>query len=301
MCDVKYRYREKGYCHGSYGLAPLEPGDQWRGEGVVRFHLPAILIDIEEKPEQFVIGQIRLADYAREASEYVVPWDEVEDDDVTEPVVAVEYDPDEWRILDGWNRIIRGLELGLETMPAVMLHSDQAMRYVVDEEDVRRYIQHWNFKAAYWERRDRINGFLREDRPEYKQIQADAQATWETIVAAVDGREVELPIRWNRWFMVHGERGKVFISEPRYMSPICSLTFDRQVRRKEFMELFPLYEEWELAADEDLIRECARRITISYEYIFSMIRQYATEKKYDILAAEHEIFGETETLSPLNL
>ena len=283
---MKYRYREKTYCHGSYDLIPMEPGDQWYAEGVVRFHLPAILIAIEERPEQFAMGELPVADYAADAAEYVPEWDEEDDDDVTEPVVAVEYGPDDWRVIDGWGRIARAAELEMETIPAMMLSSEQAMRYLVDEEDVRRFIEHWNFKTAYWERRDRINGFLLQDRPEYTQIQVDAEATWEAILAAADGRQIELPIRWNRWFSIHGDGTKVLIGEAQHMAPVCPLTFDRPVRRKEFMEIFPLYEEWEMAADEEEIRERARRITISYEYIFSMIRQYAAEKKCDILSAE---------------
>ncbi len=287
---MKYRYREKTYCYGSYERIPMEPGDEWYAEGVVRFHLPALLIDIEENPERFVLGQIRVAEYAEDAAERaeaerLAAWEEP-DDDVTEPVVAVEYGPDDWRVIDGWSQIARAVELGLETMPAIQVPSDQVMRYLVDEEDVRRFIEHWNFKTAYWERRDRINGFLREDRPEYTQIHVDAEATWEAILAAAADRRIELPIRWNRWFAIHGDGTKVLIGEAQYMAPVCPLTFDRPVRKKEFMEIFPLYEEWELAADEEEIREKARRITISYEYIFAMIRQYATEKKCDILAAD---------------
>ena len=71
------------------------------------------------------------------------------------------------------------------------------------------------------------------------------------------------------------------------MSRVCPITFDRPVRRKEFMAIFPLYEEWEVAPEEEPVREKAREITISYEYIFAMIRQYATEKKCDILSEEN--------------
>ena len=280
---MKYRYLEKAYCPGSYDLIPMEPGDSWQAEGRVRFHLPALLIDWEEHPERFVVGEISVAEYAAQASEYTPQWDELDDDDVREPVVTVEYGPDDWRVIDGWPRIVRAMELELTTLPAIRISSDQAMHYLVDESDVRRYIEYWNYKTAYWERRDRVNGFLKEDRPEYTCIQADAQATWERILAAAKGRWIELPLRWNRWFALMGNGKRIAIGEAQCMSPVCPLSLDRAVRRKEFMEVFPLYEEWELAADEEPVREKARQITISYEYIFSMIRQYATEKKCDII------------------
>jgi len=283
---MKYRYLEKAYYPGSYGLIPMEPGDLWRVEGLVRFHLPAILIDIEDHPEWFTVGEISVADYARDALEYEPRWDEMDDDDVTEPVVAVEYGPDEWRVIDGWVRIARAIELEMETLPAVRIPSDQAMHYLVDESDVRLYIEYWNYKAAYWERRDRINGFLKEDRPEFTCIQADPQATWEAILKATKGRWVELPVRWNRWFSVVGNGRQVAIGEAQCMSRLCPITFDRPVRRKEFMALFPLYEEWETSPEEDPVREKAREITISYEYIFAMIRQYATAKKCAILVED---------------
>lgn len=283
---MKYRYLEKAYYPGSYGLIPMEPGDQWKIEGVVRFHLPALLIDIEEHPEYFTTGEISVAKYARDAVKYVPGWDEVDDYDVTEPVVVIEYGPDDWRLLDGWLRVARAVELELETLPAIRIPSEQAIHYVVDESDVRIFIEHWNYRTAYWERRDRMNGFLKEDRPEFTTVQIDAEATWERILQATNGRWVELPTRWNRWFSLVGNGRQVAIGEAQCMHRICPITVDRPVRRKEFMAVFPLYEEWEMASEEELVREKARKITISYEYIFAMIRQYATEKKCDILSEE---------------
>lgn len=283
---MRYRYLEKAYYPGSYELIPMEPGDMWRAEGVVRFHLPALLIDIEEHPEQFVVGEISIDDYREEALEYEPRWDEKDDDDVTEPVIVVEYGPEDWRVIDGWVRIMRAMELELTTLPAVRLPSKQAMHYLAEEIDVRRYIEHWNFKTAYWERHDRMHGLLQEDRPEFTCIHPDAEETWKTILQATNGRWVELPVRWNRWFSLVGNGKRVAIGEPQCMSPICPLSFDRPVRRKEFLEVFPLYDEWEVAIDEEPVREKARKITISYEYIFAMIRQYATEKKCDILTEE---------------
>ena len=288
--QMKYRYREKTYCYGSYALPPMEPGDQWIREGLVRFQLPALLIDIEEKPEQFTLGQLPVADYVRQAEEYRERYERIgiydEDQDVTEPLVAVEYGPGEWRILDGWLRVTEAASLGMDVLPAVLVPSDLAMRYLVDEEDVRHYIEYWNFRAAYWERRDRINGFLQQEDPVFTEICVDPEATWQSILQACDGRYIEIPIRWNRWFSIHGDGTKVVLGEASHMAPVCPLTFDRPVRKKEFMEIFPLYEEWEKAAHEEPIRERARRITISYEYIFSMIRQYAAEGKCDILSAK---------------
>jgi len=288
----------------------MEPGDRWYVEGVVRFHPAAIKRDMEKNPEQFILGEIAVADYESELQEHLSEterddwdegqavdwdddWDEDQEDwdedwgeDVTVPVIAVEYGPDDWRVIDGWARIARACELGQKTLPAVRIDSDQAMRYLVDEEDVRMYIRHWNYRAAWWERHDRIQGYLRKDLPEFTQIRGDAQATWQAILEAACDREIELPVRWNRWFSIHGDGHRVWIGEVRHMIPSCALTFDRQVRRKDFMELFPMYEEWETAVHEEEIRERARRVTISYEYIFSMIRQYAAEQKCDILTAK---------------
>ena len=120
-----------------------------------------------------------------------------------------------------------------------------------------------------------MNGFLAEDRPEYTEVIPDEEAVWQAILAASDGREIEIPMRWNRWFSIHGDGGKVYIGEAKYMTRTCPLTFDRIVRRREFGEVFPLYEEWERSADEEEVRCRARKITISYEYIFAMIRQFA--------------------------
>lgn len=197
------------------------------------------------------------------------------DHDPREPLIAAEYGPGSWRVLYGWGRLARAAEEGAETLPAVCLPSAQAMRYLLTEEDVRRYIEYWNFKAAYWERYDRVNGYLLEDRPEYTQFTADETATWEAILKAANGREIELPVRWNRWFSIHGDGNRVYIGEAKHMKPVCPLTFDRIVRTREFSELFPLYEEWERSAGEEEIRKKARRVTISYEYIFAMIRQFA--------------------------
>lgn len=277
---MKYRYLSKAYCYGSYDLIPMEPGDEWIAEGVVRFHLPALLIDIEEHPEKFTVGEIRVADYLETAQERVT---EEDDECIWEPVVAVEYGPDEYRVIDGFGRIVRASELHRESLPAVRIPSEQAMHYLVEEEDVRRYIEYWNYKAAYWERRDRINEFLKEDRPEYTEVHVDPDKTWDAILAAAAGREIEIPIRWNRWFAIHGDGSKLMIGEAKHMCPICPLTFDRPIRKKEYLEVFPLYEEWEMAAEEEDIREKARRITISYEYIFAMIRLFAVEEKYAIL------------------
>lgn len=283
---MKYRYLEKAYYPGSYNLIPMEPGDEWYAEGRVRFHLPALLIDIENHPEWFSLGEISVADYQEDALAYEPQWDEKDDDDVTEPVIVVEYGPDEWRVIDGWVRIGRAIELEMTTLPAVRIPSQQVMHYLVDEEDVRHYIEYWNFKTAYWERHDRMHRLLQEERPEFTCVYPDAQATWEAILKVANGRWIELPVRWNRWFSLVGNGKRVAIGEPQCMAPICPLSFDRPVRRKEFMEVFPLYEEWEMAVDDESVRERARKITISYEYIFAMIRQYATEKKCDILTEE---------------
>lgn len=279
---MKYRYLGKTYSYGSYSLTPMESGDEWVAEGVARFHLSAILIDIERKPESFIVDRIRVEDYRSELEDHAGDAEE-DTDSLSEPVIAVEYGPNDWRVIDGWGRIDRAAQLKMDSLPAVKLPSEQAMRYLVEEEDVRRFIEHWNFKTAYWERRDRVNGFLKEDRPEYTEIRVDAEATWNSILAAAAENEIELAVRWNRWFAIRREGAKLFLCEAKHMAPVCPLTFDRQIRKKEFMEVFPLYEEWEMAADEGPVREKARRITISYEYIFSMIRQYASEEKCDIL------------------
>lgn len=315
---MKYRYLEKTYCFGSYGPAPGKPGDRWYLEGVVRFVPAAIMRELEKNPEQFAWGEISVAEYERELQEHFPEdnwedgwnddWNDTWDDDweeawdhefcdawdeeacvaedMTGPVIVVEYGPDDWRIIHGWAGMTRARELGQETLPAVWLGSEQAMRYLVDEEDVRMYIRHWNFKAAWWERHDRIQGYLRKDSPEFVQVHADAEATWQAILEAACDREIEVPVRWNRWFSIRGDGHRVWIGEASHMIPSCALTLERQVRRRDFMELFPMYEEWEMAAHEEEIRERARRVTISYEYIFSMIRQYAAEPKCGILAAK---------------
>ena len=259
------------YCFGSYSLIPLKPDDEWVAEGIVRFNLSAILADRREQPAAFDKKNLSVAAYAGQAREKGWPTDEAGMD---RPVVAVQYGPESWRVISGWERIAAAAERGQEYLSADCLPASQAVRYLVDEKDVRSYIEYWNFRAAYWERRDRVGGFA-DDPSVYKEICLDAEAAWEKITDAAEGREVELAVRWNRWFRVRGDAGRIFIGEARYMEPACPLTFDRIVRKKEFLELFPLYEEWEAAADEDIIREKARRITISYEYIFAMIRQFA--------------------------
>ena len=280
---MKYRYLEKKYRYGTYNLKPVEPGDEPWYEGVVRFHLPALLIDIEEHPEQFTLGEIFLDDYAEQARRYEPAPDELDDDDVTEPLVVVEYGPEDWRVIDGWWRMVRALELGREAMTAWILPADQAMSYLFSEEDVRRYIYYWNYKTAYWERRDRINGFIKEDRPEYHVIHPDPEATWNTMLEETRGNECELPTRWNRWFCIRGEGRKMLIYEARYMQPHSSITMERRLFKKDFIALVPLYEEWETLPDDQSVRDKARIHTPSYEYVFSMIRQYATEKKCDII------------------
>lgn len=294
---MRYRYRERRYCPGRDELIPLEPGDRWWTEGAVRFHLPAILIDIEEKPEQFAVGQLCPSDYAKEAATYVPAWDEEDDDDVTEPVVAVELGPDEWHIIDGWSRVIRALELRLDRIPAVMLPVDQAMGYVISEEDVRYYTKYWNHRVGYWLRRDRICGYILEDRPEYTVMDIDPEATWQAALEDAREQMVDVPNRWNRWFSIRTDRTKLWLGEPQYMSPACALVMERILRKKEFMAIFPLYEEWEYSVEEDPVREKARKHTVSYEYIFSIIRQYAREKKCDILpAARNSLTNQTEDL-----
>jgi hypothetical protein len=268
---MKYRYKEKTYCHGSYPLTPLKPGDDWIAEGVVRFHLPAMLIDIELRPEDFILGEIAVADYEAEVSCHDTADDE---EPLSEPVVAVEYGPGDWRVIDGWGRMGRAIKTGTAYLPAWRLPFEQAIIYLVEEEDVRRFIEHWNFKTAWWERHDRIHGFPQEG-PNYTTVCVDAEATWQAILEAAAAGEVEIPIRWNRWFAIHGDGTKLLIGEAKHMAPVCPLTFDRPVRKKEYLEVFSLYEEWEQAADEEPVRKRARRITISYEYIFAMIRQYA--------------------------
>ena len=122
---MKYRYLEKAYYPGSYDLIPMEPGDLWQVEGVVRFHLPALLIDWEEHPERFVVGELSVEEYAAAASEYIPDWEEADDDDVREPVVLVEYGPDDWRVLDGWVRIRRAMELEMTTLPPALIMTDR--------------------------------------------------------------------------------------------------------------------------------------------------------------------------------
>jgi hypothetical protein len=59
------------------------------------------------------------------------------------------------------------------------------------------------------------------------------------------------------------------------MVPGCPITFDRKIRRKEVEQLLPLYDRWESAIEEKEIRNQARQLSVSYEYIFAIIRQYA--------------------------
>ena len=280
---MKYRYLEKRYCPGSYDLKPVEPGDLPRYEGVVRFHLPALLIDIEKRPEMFTLGEIRLAEYEEEARTYVPRPDEWDDDDVTEPVVVVEYGPDEWRIIDGWWRVVRAIEIHREYMQAWILPAKQAMSYLFSEEDVRRYINYWNYRTAYWERRDRINGYIKEDRPEFHVVHVDPEATWNKMMEETRGKACELPTRWNRWFSIRGEGRKMLIYEAQYMERHSAIVVERRLFRKYFIALCDLYDEWESSPEEDPVRKKARKYTNSYEYVFSMIRQYATEKKCDII------------------
>ncbi len=277
---MKYRYLGKAYCFGSCPLIPMRPGDEWVAEGIVRFNLSGILTDLEERPEAFGRGTICVADYTGQMKKMQRSGG---DTDLQRPVIAVQYGPDGWRIIDGWDRIALAEKREISYLPAVRLPAGQAMRYLVDESDVRRYIEYWNFRAAYWERRDRIGGFA--EKADYREVILDEKEVWDRLVTAADGRDVEIAVRWNRWFRVHGDGGRIYIGEAKYMAPACPLTFDRVVRRREFQELFPLYEEWEAAFDEEKIREKARRITISYEYIFAMIRQFAVEEKRDIMRA----------------
>ena len=58
---------------------------------------------------------------------------------------------------------------------------------------------------------------------------------------------------------------------------------ERRLFRKEFIAMCDIYDEWEVSPDEEEARNKGRAITANYEYIFSMIRQYATEKKCDII------------------
>lgn len=275
---MKYRYLGKAYCFGSCPLVPMKPGDEWVAEGIVRFNLSGILTDMRDHPEAFDESRICVEDYAAQAKEKQRRGD---DADLERPVIVVQYGPDSWRVIDGWGRIALAEERGIASLPAVRLAAGQAMRYLVEETDVRGYIEYWNFRAAYWERRDRIGGFA--ETGAYREAALDIKEIWNRVAMAADGRDIEIAVRWNRWFRVHGESGKIYIGESRYMEPACPLTFDRIVRKREFLELFPIYEEWEAAADEEKVREKARRITISYEYIFAMIRQFAVPENRAIM------------------
>ena len=280
---MKYRYLEMRYRYGSYDLKPVEPGDLPRYEGAVGFHLAALLIDIEEHPELFTLGEICLADYYEAAMNYEPYPDELDDDDVTEPVILVEYGPDEWRIIDGWCRVIRAIELRREYMQAWLIPSRQAMSYLYSEKDVRRYICYWNYKTSYWERRDRINGFIKEDRPEFHVVKVDPAATWDAMMEDTRGNPVELPNRWNRWFTIRGEGRKMLVYEAKYMERHSPIIVERRLFRKEFIAMRDIYDEWEVSPEEVEVRNKGRAITANYEYVFSMIRQYATEKKCDII------------------
>lgn len=276
------------------------PGDEWIAEGVIRVNVSALQRAIRYEPEFFLQEEIP---------------------------VAIQYGPGDWRIIDIWYP--KALEKGVENLQekesglaekirdrqpektveanrkSWTVSADFLLPFLWEEEDVRRYLAHWNYVVSYQERRERMNSRIAatEEGPFistacFSGSQRLSDRVWTAILseAPAAGREdlgdrplikesrqaeeeqknvIELMTRSGRWFGMYRKQEQLYICEAKHMTPGCPITFDRRIRKKEITALLPLYEKWEMAADEEPIRRQARQVSISYEYIFAMIRQYA--------------------------
>jgi hypothetical protein len=216
-------------------LAIWQPGDRWLAEGVVRINLSALQRKLEQRQQ----GETK---------------------------IAVEYGPEDWRILG---------ETGANPN-SMKIWSDQLLPFLWEEDDVRRYLTHWNYEVLLKERRERVKQMQEGKKSHQTETRREAcfPAVWEAITGKVT-EPVELMTREGRWFGLYQDKHFLYIREAQYMVPGCPITFDRKIRRKEVEQLLPLYDRWESTIEEKEIRNQARQLSVSYEYIFTIIRQYA--------------------------
>lgn len=254
------------------------PGDEWAAEGVIRVNVSALQRAIRYEPGFFLPG--------------TVP-------------VAIEYGPGDWRVIDVCHSELSDPSLDPERR-VWKVSADLLLPFLWEEEDVRRYLAHWNYVISYQERRQRMTRRVGADEEEDCFGGGDGSLTatlapeqvWTAILSEAPvvtvkypGEElladrrvlgpkpqqepVELMTRSGRWFGMYRKQEQLYICEAKYMVPGCPVTFDRKIRKKEVAALLPFYMNWKTAADEEEVCRQARQISVSYEYIFTMIRQYA--------------------------
>lgn len=123
---------------------PVADGDELFANGIFEFNITRLLLYIAGNPEDVELVEVSVGDFPTEISS--VEERHVKSVDTSRPVVLAEIAPGHFNLIDGNHRMEKARRLGITSIQAYRLSSEQHVRFLTCGKAYKSYIEYWNGK-----------------------------------------------------------------------------------------------------------------------------------------------------------
>lgn len=267
---MNYRYKEQIYYPDYYHFT--KEGTEWYQLAIFQYNISQILADLAENPNIFLRSTVSV----KECTSFL--YDEleqrhVEQADLKRPVILIEIAPDSYHLADGNHRVKKAQQLGIKTLPAYYLTSEQAVRYMDSEESYARYLNYWNEKVACYDQAPYYEGMLHPVNTVWKERILESEYIRKQIMDCLNlSKYVEI-YDAGQWFTLFRLRDKIFVgeSDAHEASVRCAAPIALDLRLIETALIY--FEKW-MMKDKDTIAE-AKKYVKNVRYAMALIRVFS--------------------------
>ncbi len=123
----------------------IEDNDELFPNGIFEFNISKMIDHIQDRKNEFPIGQIFVAEHQNFVSEHL---DEstVNNADLNRPLLVAEISPGRYNVLDGHHRIEKAKRRGVECLPAFKTSPQVHTLFLTSKESYETYVDYWNEK-----------------------------------------------------------------------------------------------------------------------------------------------------------
>jgi ParB-like nuclease family protein len=123
---------------------PVDTEDELYANGIFEFNITEIIAYIQDNLDHVTLEEIAVSDLFAGSSS--INASHVDSVDISQPVIVAEISPGRYNVIDGNHRMEKARRMGIKSMRAYKLDSEQHTKILTSEKAYVTYIEYWNSK-----------------------------------------------------------------------------------------------------------------------------------------------------------
>ena len=220
---MQFRFREMVYRPDFY-MFHINDREEWFPNGIFNYNVSRLIRDLaaDDSVKALDTPWLNTAVRTQVSVDEVIECsyglgnleeEHIQQADLTRPLIFVELAPDCFNLIDGYHRLAKAQQEGIDELPAWLVDSHAAIRYLGSEQEYSRFAEYWNSKIEDIRDQTVYSGVFCPCPAPLRERDLTGQHIWNRMSMCLNEcRRVEVYSE-EQWFTLFRLNGKLYCGE----------------------------------------------------------------------------------------